>query len=212
MTFVILGIIKSRIFEHLIQHVDKDSLEATWNRFLVGNFKFITKSRINRSFIGVRGVASFGTAPVRQIQDPFRDIAAEAGASVQPGSEKRQELSRLYQPPNDLIYHGTFNEARQFAKANKLWLLINVQDEKEFGSHQLNRDTWSDDIVQSIVGSAFVFWQNYASSEDGSRYCQLYKIQPDRLPHIGILDPRTGEKIQEITGYVEPQLMAQKCT
>ena len=76
----------------------------------------------------------------------------------------------------------------------------------------LNRDTWSDDTVQSVVASAFVFWQNYAESEGGSRYCTLYHIPPDKLPHIGILDPRTGEKLVDITGFIEPQELILKCT
>ena len=37
--------------------------------------------------------------------------------------------------------------------------LINIQDNNEFASHQLNRDTWSDDNLQSVLSGSFVFWQ-----------------------------------------------------
>ena len=91
-------------------------------------------------------------------------------------------------------------------------MLVNIQDQREFGSHLLNRDTWSDDTVQSIVASAFVFYQNYACSDDGARYCSLYHIEADMLPHIGILDPRTGQKLLDMTGFIEPQDLILRCT
>ena len=37
--------------------------------------------------------------------------------------------------------------------------MVNIQDEIVFASHMLNRDTWSDDVVQNLVASGFVFWQ-----------------------------------------------------
>ena len=37
--------------------------------------------------------------------------------------------------------------------------MVNVQSNDQFGSHQLNRDTWSDPTVASIVMGSFVFWQ-----------------------------------------------------
>lgn len=45
------------------------------------------------------------------------------------------------------------------AKNESKWLLVNIQDEIMFASHMLNRDTWSDDVVQNLVASGFVFWQ-----------------------------------------------------
>lgn len=45
------------------------------------------------------------------------------------------------------------------AKSEGKWLLVNIQDEIVFASHMLNRDTWSDDVVQNVVASGFVFWQ-----------------------------------------------------
>ena len=37
--------------------------------------------------------------------------------------------------------------------------MVNVQSNDQFGSHQLNRDTWSDPTVASIIMGSFVFWQ-----------------------------------------------------
>ena len=37
--------------------------------------------------------------------------------------------------------------------------MVNVQSNSEFASHQLNRDTWSDPTVSSILVGSFIFWQ-----------------------------------------------------
>ncbi len=37
--------------------------------------------------------------------------------------------------------------------------MVNVQSNSEFASHQLNRDTWSDPTVSSILMGSFIFWQ-----------------------------------------------------
>ena len=37
--------------------------------------------------------------------------------------------------------------------------MVNVQSNSEFASHQLNRDTWSDPMVSSMLMGSFVFWQ-----------------------------------------------------
>lgn len=108
-----------------------------------------------------------------------------------------------------------------------------------FTSHMLNRDTWSDDVVQNLVASGFVFWQvhraasfvsnltadfwslricdtaaaqNYWASEHGKKFCSLYQIDRDSLPIVVIIDPRTGEIRQRWTGFLEPQDMTEKCT
>jgi hypothetical protein len=46
--------------------------------------------------------------------------------------------------------------------------LVNVQSNSEFASHQLNRDTWSDDTVKTIIRGSFIFWQ--VCTEDGCFY------------------------------------------
>lgn len=42
--------------------------------------------------------------------------------------------------------------------------LVNVQSNAEFASHQLNRDTWRDETLVSIVEGSFVFLQVCAVS------------------------------------------------
>lgn len=74
----------------------------------------------------------------------------------------------------------------------------------------LNRDTWADDVVQNLVASGFVFWQNYWASEHGKKFCTLYQIDRETLPIIAIIHPLTGEILQQWAGFLEPQDLTEK--
>lgn len=172
--------------------------------------------------------------PMRQLRDQHRDFAAESIAAMTAGSissafggpgmtegleagltdsgnnERTRDLSTLFQPPTAIMFPGTYSDARTQAKNENKWLLVNIQDEIVFASHMLNRDTWSDDVVQNLVASGFVFWQNYWASEPGKKFCTLYQIDRESLPVILIIDPRTGEVRQRWTGFLEPQDMTEK--
>ena len=65
----------------------------------------------------------------------------------------------VFGPPTHLSFPGSLESAKELAKADKKWLLVNIQNHLEFASSQLNRDTWTDDTVVSIVRSSFIFWQ-----------------------------------------------------
>ena len=115
----------------------------------------------------------------------------------------------LFPPPRHLSFPGNFQEARALAKQEKKWILVNIQSHEEFGSHQLNRDTWVDDTIQEILRENFVFWQRGHTSIDGKNYMTLYHISDVDLPHIGIIDPRTGSKISTVKGYMDPRILTQ---
>ncbi|POM61653.1 hypothetical protein PHPALM_29303, partial [Phytophthora palmivora] len=176
--------------------------------------------------------------PMRHLRDQNRDFAAESIAAMTAGSistafggpgavafgeapsnsngsedasnDRTRDLSTLFQPPTTIMFHGTYADARTHAKNEGKWLLVNIQDEIVFASHMLNRDTWSDDVVQNLVASGFVFWQNYWASEHGKKFCSLYQIDRDSLPIVVIIDPRTGEIRQRWMGFLEPQDMTEK--
>jgi UBX domain-containing protein 7 len=46
------------------------------------------------------------------------------------------------------MFTGTFEQAREAAKTENKWLLVNIQSQTEFDALRLNRDCWSDDVVQ----------------------------------------------------------------
>lgn len=57
----------------------------------------------------------------------------------------------MFPPANHLSYTGSFAEVRRVAASDSKWILINIQNHTEFSSHVLNRDTWKDENVESII-------------------------------------------------------------
>jgi hypothetical protein len=69
-------------------------------------------------------------------------------------------LSDMFAAPEHLIFNdGGFEGARNMAKDNKRWLLVNLQKNSEFSSHALNRDVWRDELVENLIREGFIFWQ-----------------------------------------------------
>ena len=50
-------------------------------------------------------------------------------------------------------------QAKVDGQHHSKWLLVNVQDVREFPCQQLNRDVWSNDAVRNIIKERFVLWQ-----------------------------------------------------
>lgn len=50
-------------------------------------------------------------------------------------------------------------QAREAGTTLKKYVMVNVQNVKEFVCQALNRDVWSHDGVKAIVKDHFVFWQ-----------------------------------------------------
>jgi len=135
-----------------------------------------------------------------QALDPFRDFSTETGEfriSDEEDEEtwnKSQKLSELFKIPYDIIFNGSFDEARENAKRNKKWLLVNIQDSSEFACQVLNRDLWKNKDVKELIKEHFVFIQYPITSSEGQLYKQFYQF--DKYPHISLVDPRTGERIK----------------
>ena len=69
-------------------------------------------------------------------------------------------LSDMFSPPDHIIFkEGGFDGARNMAKDNKRWLLVNLQRDSEFSCHALNRDVWRDELVENLIREGFIFWQ-----------------------------------------------------
>lgn len=85
---------------------------------------------------------------------------SEDSAARPASNNEAAGLSGLFEPPNHLIHRaGGFQGARTMAKDTRRWLLVNLQRDSEFASHALNRDVWRDELVENLVRSGFIFWQ-----------------------------------------------------
>lgn len=148
-------------------------------------------------------------AAASQVYDAFRDFQAEAqwqemvqgessdpsglaaSASAASNAHKSRTLQELFRPPLDLIFRGSLASAREAGSIKNKWLLVNIQDGREFPCQILNRDVWSNQTVKDILKEHFIFWQVDHNTVEGSKYIQFYKVK--RFPHVSIIDPRTGE-------------------
>ncbi|KAF3916009.1 hypothetical protein AA313_de0210092 [Arthrobotrys entomopaga] len=114
-------------------------------------------------------------------------------------SSRASRLAEMYTPPSDIITRADFMSAKDIGKERKKWIMVNVQDSSVFDSQVLNRDIWKDPAIKSTIKENFIFLQYANDAPDGMQYCNLYLnniYPPPDFPHIGIVDPRTGELLK----------------
>ncbi|XP_031548751.1 UBX domain-containing protein 7-like isoform X2 [Actinia tenebrosa] len=150
----------------------------------------------------------------RSVFDAFRDFQAEARqqeleAAGEAGASKRKTLEDLFRPPIDLLHKGTFETAKTSGQQQSKWLLVNVQDVKEFRCQQLNRDVWSNEQVRKMIREHFVLWQVYKDTDEGERFIQFYHVSS--FPYLAVVDPRTGEKLMN-WGFMDASAFCENAT
>lgn len=143
-------------------------------------------------------------------QESFRNFAAEGMAVAQSSAAAPEKLDYLFPPPADIMFHGSFDALRKLAEGEEKYCLINIQKRQEFSSQMLNRDTWPDDTVRTIMGFRFVFWQQEYESVAGSQYLSCYPAAT--LPLVDIVDPITGGLLERIEEYQTAEQMVERLT
>ncbi|KRX43349.1 UBX domain-containing protein 7, partial [Trichinella murrelli] len=110
------------------------------------------------------------TYSTRQQNVSLRNFAAEAveyrnalTGNGRPNSDKPTTLERLFRPPLELMYRGSWESARREAESRNRWLLVNVQDPQQFACQVLNRDVWSCSAIRDLIENNFIFWQVWRS-------------------------------------------------
>lgn len=122
-------------------------------------------------------------------------------------SRDNRNLATMYRPPFALMYHGPFEKAKEAAKNQNRWLIVNLQSTREFSSHMLNRDTWANEAVAQTITSNFIFWQVCDDTEDGSKINTYYKLET--VPVTLVIDPITGQKMRSWRGMIQPEELLQ---
>ncbi|KAL0372814.1 UNVERIFIED_CONTAM: Plant UBX domain-containing protein 7 [Sesamum calycinum] len=143
--------------------------------------------------VGGSSYASHTVVPFRNFEEEMKHPGvweAEGGSSSSVADKTQDNLASLYRPPFALMFHGPFEKAKDEARMQNKWLLVNMQSTKEFSSHMLNRDTWANEAVAQTIKTNFVFWQVYDHTEEGSKVCTYYRL--DSIPVILVIDPITG--------------------
>ncbi|KAH6792635.1 UBX domain-containing protein [Perilla frutescens var. hirtella] len=150
--------------------------------------------------------AAHSVVPFRNFEEEMKypGVWEAEGASSSSAADRTQDnLASLYRPPFALMFHGPFEKAKDNARMQNKWLIVNMQSTKEFNSHTLNRDTWASEAVAQTIKTNFVFWQVYDDAEEGSKVCTYYKLHS--IPVILVIDPITGQKMHSWHGMVQPE-------
>lgn len=129
--------------------------------------------------------------PTQSSDAPQGGAVASTGATPAAGGQAINQLFALPAYNETLPYYQTVEKAKSEGK----WLLVNIQQAEVFASHQLNRDVWSDDTIMDVVQGNFLFWQRDDKSTEGDQFCQYHQCG-HQLPHICVVDPRTGRKLK----------------
>lgn len=150
--------------------------------------------------------AAHSVVPFRNFEEEMKypGVWEADGASSSSAADRTQDnLASLYRPPFALMFHGPFEKAKDNARMQNKWLIVNMQSTKEFSSHTLNRDTWANEAVAQTIKTNFIFWQVYDDTEEGSKVCNYYKLHS--VPVILVVDPITGQKMHSWHGMVQPE-------
>ena len=129
----------------------------------------------------------------------FRNFAAEGMPVPQSAAAPPSKDDYLFPPPADVMFHGNFDALRRSAEEDEKYCLVNIQNRQEFASQMLNRDTWPDETVRTIMEFRFLFWQQEYESQAGMQYLSCYPATS--LPVVDIIDPITGGLLERIDEY-----------
>lgn len=137
----------------------------------------------------------------------FANAAGGGGSRGQ--NSRAQRLAELFRPPFELMENLEWEDARDTGKAEKKWILVNVQSMDDFNCQALNRDIWKDEAVVAVVKENFLFLQYSKDDPRASEYSTFYftrhaQENRDNFPHVAIIDPRTGEQVKVWSGIPFP--------
>src|SRR6201996_7855789 len=115
----------------------------------------------------------------------------------------------MYRPPFEIISRMSFDEAREEGKEKEKWILVNVQNPGIFDCQLLNRDLWKNKDIMALIKEHFIFLQYAKDDPRGDNYINYYfqssLHDENAYPHIGIVDPRTGEQVKVWSGPPSPE-------
>lgn len=129
-----------------------------------------------------------------EVVRPTRRVRLAASRISELTSTQRR-LAQLFKPPFDLIERTDLDGAKAMGRLEQKWILVNIQDQTEFQCQVINRDFWANADVKRVVKENFVFLQYQVDSPNGTNFLNFYHV--DAYPHICILDPMTGERVQK---------------
>ncbi|KAK3362362.1 hypothetical protein B0T25DRAFT_4649 [Lasiosphaeria hispida] len=145
-------------------------------------------------------------------EEPARSAATPVAPAGAAQASRATRLAELFRPPYDIMAHLSWDEARDLGKADKKWILVNLQDTADFNCQALNRDIWKDEAIKALVSENFIFLQFDKDDPISEQYTTFYfpnrsHENPNNYPHVSIIDPRTGEQVKVWSGIPFPDAL-----
>ena len=156
-----------------------------------GMFGRAQRSVFNQTDAEGDGVAVVDLDSDDDMDEDYEDTNRQRSSRM---TATQKRLAAIFRPPWDIITKVDLDTAKQMARNEGKWILINIQDVEDFRCQCLNRDFWSSQQIKQLVRRSFVFLQYQHDSHSGEMYRNLYNFN-DEYPHIAILDPMTGERM-----------------
>jgi hypothetical protein len=203
--------------ELMMQFVEMTGSDPETALYFLEMSNYDLESALNLMFSGDVPVPSSNKPADKSTTDPFQSFEEDDQDSVRvadpvkqqvlldfPSHSQGQRIANLafsraedpsvewmFPPPNHLSFPGTLAEARATAKEEKKWILVNIQDDKEFSSHLLNRDVWTNETLVSLLRMNFIFWQRGKTSQDAQMFSEMHKLSTlkggEGFPMIGLV-------------------------
>ncbi|XP_052627475.1 plant UBX domain-containing protein 7 [Lactuca sativa] len=100
-----------------------------------------TPMRFGATRLGYTPLEARTVVPFRNFEEELKHPGVwetdQGGGATSTADTSRDNLAPLYRPPFALMFHGPFEKAKESAKNQDRWLLVNLQSTKEFSSHML---------------------------------------------------------------------------
>ncbi|KAG7588284.1 UBX domain [Arabidopsis suecica] len=125
-------------------------------------------------------------------------------STQKPSDSNSTRLSSLYRPSLNLLFNGSFEDAKATSSSEDLWLLVHIQSKTELPCNTLNRDLWSNDDVSKALEFRFMLWQVYDHTKEGRKISSFYKID-SAPPVVLLIVPITGKKMHTWSGEIKAQ-------
>ncbi|CAE5962601.1 unnamed protein product [Arabidopsis arenosa] len=125
-------------------------------------------------------------------------------STQKPSDSNSTRLSSLYRPSLNLLFNGSFEDAKATSSSEDLWLLVLIQSKTEIPCNTLNRELWSNDDVSQALEFRFMLWQVYDHTKEGRKISSFYKID-SAPPVVLLIVPITGKKMHTWSGEIKAQ-------
>ncbi len=103
------------------------------------------------------------------------------------------EYLELFFSDNDC--YASIAQAKSKCCAENKWVIVNILSHEDFHAQEMNRDTWVEETIRSLLTETFLFYQRGHTTYDAKDFMRYYRVTEDMLPYIAIIEPNTGAKL-----------------